>query len=128
MGLNSKVANRGDIEEDTGITFTGAEVRAAVKAATDLPFMIAQTGGGVATVYIGEDVEVGAYGRVFRLAVGPGTFNWENPDDSTFYAEDFSIGPDDWGERPSTIVTTLDELTEATRALLALPDWRDDAR
>lgn len=114
--------------EDTGITFTGHEIRAAVKAATDLPFFIAQTGGGVATGFIGEPRAVGDFEGVYRLALGPGTFDWRDPDDSTFYAEDLNIGPDDWGERPSKFVTSLAELTEATRALLALPDWRDDAR
>ena len=110
-------------------TFTGSQIVDAIRAVTDLPVFIAQTGGGVATIFIDENKETAEpIGEAARLAVGPGTYNWNIPGDSIFYAEDLSIGPDDWGERPSTVVTTLDELTEATRALLALPDWRDDAR
>lgn len=73
---------------------TGADVLAEIRKVTDLPAFVDQTGGGCATVQIGDRDAEGRY----RWCIGPGRFDWDRPDDSTFYTGDLYVGPDDEGE------------------------------
>lgn len=110
-------------------TFTGREVLDAIAAATDAPAYIEQTGGGTATLYIGATraaIGFDADEPRYRLAAGPGSFDWGDSDRSTFYASDLYIGPDDDGSDldQHREPQSLPAVTRAVRDLLAEPDWR----
>ena len=111
-----------------GAELTGDEVIAAIAEATSLPATIEMTGGGVATICIGQletidcDV-VPPQDEHYLLCVGPGTFNWQDEGKSTFYVDDLSVGPDDHGESGGgTVVHSLEELTAAVRRYLSAGD------
>lgn len=73
-----------------------------------LPARVEQTGGGVATLYVGE---YDADGRALAIA-GPGWFEgpyWTEPR-ATF--DEFSWGPDDDGESEHTMETAPRDLEE----------------
>jgi hypothetical protein len=101
-------------------TVTGRQVLAAIAEATDRPAYVEQTGGGTATIYVGKPGD-GAFNEWDRYAaaIGPGTFNWTDPDASTFYLGDLYVGPDDMGEAGGWTCTTLADVTEAVRRTLA---------
>ena len=100
-------------------TFTGRQCLDAIAKATNLPAYVEMTGGGVATIYVGERDEDDR----FLLAIGPGTFHWtDDGGDSVFYAEDLNVGPDDDGEGINLTPTTLDQLTQAVGDLLRIGD------
>ena len=100
-------------------TATGRQCLDAIAKATNLPAYVEMTGGGVATIYVGERDEDDR----FLLAIGPGTFNWSDDGGaSVFYLGDLYVGPDDDGEYPAAVVTTLDQLTQAVGDLLRIGD------
>lgn len=100
------------------ILATGWEILAALSAAgiTNDTY-VEQTGGGVATVYIGP----------FRrsdnqpiLVIGPGSFNWANAGNSLFYADALWVGPADNGEATPINCKTVKDVVAAVKAWL----WR----
>lgn len=70
--------------------YIAADLLAEIRDVTDLPVIVEQTGGNVATIYIGGPYADGAH----LLAMGPGRFDWSDPSLSIFYRDDLSIGPD----------------------------------
>lgn len=75
---------------------------------------VEQTGGGVATLYLGA-YDAGGYARV---AIGPGRFDWSDPWLSLFYVGDTAVGPDDGGVAtpayPITIAGIVESALEVT--------------
>jgi len=87
----------------------------------------------VATVYVGYQQPAIGYepdNLRYLLAIGPGSFDWSDPNASRFYASDLSIGPDDEGEHNDEALTvhTLAGLTRAVRVWTERPDWRQTFR
>lgn len=99
------------IREDNmdATTVTTEQVIEAVKAATDEPVQYEHTGGGVATIYVGEPNAEGRY----LLAIGPGSIG-----DGTFDLRDLYVGPDDDGESTPAATTSLASITEAVGRVL----------
>lgn len=76
----------------------------------DRPAFVAQTGGGVATIYVGEP-ETDEH--PYELAIGPGSYDWTDPDASSFSFAELYVGPDDDGETTPATVRTLAQVSEA---------------
>lgn len=110
-------------------TVTAAEVRDAIAAVVpEAPVIVEQTGGNVATIYVGTKDR--RYDYVYDpdeprywLAVGPGSYNWDEPWASRFYFSDLSIGLDDDGVAPSEFPVSLDELADAVRTFAKYAEW-----
>lgn len=98
--------------ETESAVVTGGEILAAVRAAgVTAPAYVEQTGGGTATVYVGEpDDDTGWY----PVAIGPGSFNWGDANGSEFGAAELFVGPDE----PDAGGSYADEALDAD-ALLA---------
>lgn len=100
--------------------FDMAKVADLVNAAGVFAY-VEHTGGGTATIYAGEEVEYeampGEMWKVFKVAAGPGTFDFKpNPVWTTLY--DFSIGPNDQGEAGYVSPADVGALTEEDIAKL----------
>ena len=98
----------------------GAQVLAAIAEATSLPAYIEQTGGGTATIYVGEKDSDDRY----AVVIGPGRFGgYADPSRSDFLLGDLWIGPDDNGDDMTKVIgaNTLEEVTTATREVLDRP-------
>jgi hypothetical protein len=83
---------------------------------------VEQTGGGCATIFVGEVKEVDGDPRYTVLA-GPGWFEgpgWSNGRGQT---DDFSVGPDDYGE--SDPVMTPVNANEADVAIEIMRQYRE---
>ena len=101
-------------------TITAAEIRDAIAAILpECPVTVEQTGGGTATMYVGTypgDKPDGDRGR-FWLAIGPGSYDWTEPWQSSFHWSEVCIGPDDDGESDAfAYVETIAELVEYVRS------------
>lgn len=99
-------------------TTTAGELRDAILAGDPTTVVhVEQTGGGCATIYVGE---YNAEGRAW-LALGPGSYDYGRPWASTFLLgeEATCIGPDDDGEADVVYVNTLAEITAAVAAYAA---------
>lgn len=83
----------------------------------DRSAFVEQTGGGVATIYVGEADENGRY----ELAIGPGSYNWSVPGDSVFALSELYVGPDDDGETTPATVRNLAQVAYAARHHLGIP-------
>lgn len=117
------------IAEQTSTTITEAEILGMIEAvAPGTHAYCEQTGGGVATIFVGEprtpkmDTE---RDEAYLLAIGPGWF--AALDGGTFEFGDLYLGPDDGaGEFYTTTINTRDALRVAlTEWLTQTPDWRD---
>jgi hypothetical protein len=87
-----------------------------------IPAYVEQSGGGCATIYVGEAQEVNGDPRYAVLA-GPGWFEgpgWSNGRGQT---DDFSVGPDDDGESDS--VRTPVNANEADVAIEIMRQYRE---
>lgn len=102
-------------------TFMAAELRDAIVATVDLPVSVEQTGGGVATIYVGY---AGPDGR-YTLAIGPGSYRPVNDGwNSLFSMDELAVGPDDEGEATPTYVESLEALRAAVKTTLLDLDER----
>lgn len=93
---------------------------------------VAQTGGGVATIYAGPtrpdpDIQSVAWGDVRYAAIaGPGTYGW-GVKPSTASLDDFFVGVDDQGEADPVAPGEVGARTEADVAkLIAAQAWKSD--
>lgn len=68
-------------------TAVQADAILSALAEMDLAATVEQSGGGTATIYAGRDVSA--------IAIGPGSYDWENPSASTFDYSELFVGPDD---------------------------------
>lgn len=74
---------------------TAAAIRDAIRAQNPgVAIRCDQTGGGTATIYLGEVDRDGRY----CVAIGPGSYDWSDPWASVFDLGDTAVGPDDMGE------------------------------
>jgi hypothetical protein len=82
----------------SGTLFSMDELASAIRSALRVPVVVEMTGGGVATMYVGEpmgDPESDAGAR-YPVVLGPGTFGYGvHPSWGNW--GDFCIGPDDDG-------------------------------
>jgi hypothetical protein len=86
-------------------TITAGDIREAIlQRDPNETVQCFMTGGGVATIYLGEPDADGRY----RIAIGPGTFDWADEWLSVFGLGDTAVGPDDDGEGEASYPTTLD--------------------
>lgn len=81
----------------------------------DLPVFVEQTGGGVATLYMGAPT-TDTDGRArYKVVAGPGAYHWTTPALSSFAWVEFMVGPDDDGETMPDMVNTMDEFVAAVQ-------------
>lgn len=98
-------------------TVTAAAIRRTIASVCpDAPVAVQMTGGGVATICIGACPHPS--GGRYRLAVGSGTFDYRDPELSTFVLGDGCtvVGPDDDGTGPYVHVDRLADLAEYLRS------------
>lgn len=89
---------------------SAAAIRDAILAlAPDAPIICEQTGGGTATIYVGEADAAHRY----AVAIGPGSYDWTDSWSSTFDLGDTAVGPDDDGEAEATYPETVEAIAEA---------------
>lgn len=89
---------------------TAASITRALRAERPgLEVLVAQTGGGVATIYLGPPRET-PDGPRHWLAIGPGAYWRATPGLSTFHWDGLSVGADDQGESPSETPASMGEL------------------
>ena len=81
--------------EDDGSVFDMDELASAIRSALRVPVVVEMTGGGVATMYVGDPVgdPDGELGARYPVVLGPGTFGYGvHPSWGNW--GDFVIGPD----------------------------------
>lgn len=86
----------------------------------DIAAYVEQTGGGCATIYVGERNRVIADDPDYlywELSIGPGTFDWDG-DEHVGFLGDFYMGPHDQGE--SDIGLSFHTETDTEIAALAV--------
>lgn len=96
-------------------TVTAGALRDAIAAQRpDAEIRCDMTGGGVATLYVGP---ADANGRC-AVAIGPGRYDWSDPDLSLFWLGDTAVGPDDDGDATPAYPATLRGIADAAVATL----------
>lgn len=81
--------------EDDGSVFDMDELASAIRSALGVPVVVEMTGGGVATMYVGDPVgdPDGELGARYPVVLGPGSFGYGvHPSWGNW--GDFVIGPD----------------------------------
>lgn len=92
------------------VRLTAGDIREAILVERpDWAIRCEQTGGGTATIYIGDAVGV---------AIGPGSYDWADEWLSTFWLGDTAVGPDDDGTAEATYPDTLDGIVDAAIAVI----------
>jgi hypothetical protein len=71
-----------------------------VAQVTPLNAEVHQTGGGTATVVVGDTADEEGH---YLVAIGPGSFDWTSPGDSRFWWGDLWVGIDDGGDTGSMV-------------------------
>lgn len=95
------------ISDPTETTYTARQILDVLDS-KQLASCVEMTGGNVATIYAGRQVSA--------IAIGPGSYDYQQPELSTFYAEELFVGPnDDSGH--GYYVKSLDELSIAVDAV-----------
>lgn len=94
---------------------TAEDIRKAIRAEKPVESIVVyQTGGGVATIYVGEFRN----GRA-AVAIGPGRYNWREPWQSELPLDgDTAVGPDDDGTAVPVYPTDMPGLVAAVFAVL----------
>jgi hypothetical protein len=98
--------------------------------APELPAYCTQTGGGCATIYLGEQINVFPTDAEteyphYLAALGPGWFTDSSWTEGRFDLGDLYLGPDDFGESNDHVtITSVEQFREALIEFLTKPDWR----
>ena len=92
----------------------------------ECPVEIWQTGGGVATAYLGTPLpDPDEDGERYWLAAGPGSFDGPGWTRAVFTYDELCIGPDSsYGEEVVRYCANEGDLRAALRAFARLGDWR----
>jgi hypothetical protein len=91
-----------------------------------VPAYCEQTGGGCATIFVGE-AKRDEDGDHFLIAIGPGWFAGPGWRDGRFSWGELYVGPDTpEGDGHGVYVHSLVALRAHLREQLGRPDWRDE--